>query len=166
MLIVVKQLSVWFMWVFLQKVSSLSMWSAANFSFTSKSCISNTAASQLMLMWNTPDCGHWYMSSSSFSFIADLPLDGFWLTLDHPDQFSLSSRWKFVFFLLVVVTELCHALYTYRPLFVQLILEHVTALKWLKVTFLTCSNQQCALSYFHINAELLRFSHCSVCGWV
>ena len=46
-----------------------------------------------------------------------------------------------VFFLMVAVTQLCHALYTYKQLFVQLILGPVTALKWLQVTFLTCSNQ-------------------------
>ena len=46
-----------------------------------------------------------------------------------------------VFFLIMAVTQLCHALYTYKQLFAQLILGPVTALKWLQMTFLTCSNE-------------------------
>ena len=42
------------------------------------------AASQFMSMQNTLDCGHWQLSSSSFSFIADLLFGSFWRLL--PDR--------------------------------------------------------------------------------
>ena len=60
-----------------------------------KKLLSNTAASQLMLMWNTLD----WTPTPVFQqlLIYCNYFFGFWLTLVHPDQCSLSSRWYFVF---------------------------------------------------------------------
>ena len=44
-------------------------------------------------------------------------------------------------FLIVAVTQLWLALYTYKHLFIWLISGPVTALKWLQMTLLTSSNQ-------------------------
>lgn len=49
----------------------------------------------------------------------------------------LTTKIACVFFLTVVVTQPCHALYTTKKLFAQLFFGPVTALKWLQVTFLT-----------------------------
>ena len=57
------------------------------------------------------------------------------VTLDILTSF-LSAAGDILCFLMVAVTQLCHALYTYKQLFVQLIFGAVTALKWLQVTFL------------------------------
>ena len=88
---------------------------------------------------NTLDCGPSRLSNSlQTGFLVFFG----WLWPVFPQQQVIVS----VFFLVLAVTQLFHALYTYKQLSVQLMLGPVTALNRLHVTLLTCSNQWCALS--------------------
>ena len=94
---VAKQLTFYLIWHkhinILQKVFSSSRWSAANLSWSKGFLL---AQQPLSPCWCEP---HFIVVTfSSFQFIADWILGGFWLTLDHPHQFSLGSRWLFAFF--------------------------------------------------------------------
>ena len=80
---------------FSSKAFPLSVWSAANFSWALSwrrgffiACLtSSLTVTQKML-----DCGDCHLSAASDSLQTC-----FWLTLDHPDQFCLSRRWKVKF---------------------------------------------------------------------
>ena len=63
------------------------------------SCLIEQHSGTMAVIWLSCACKRTdcHLSSNSFQFIADLLFGGFWLTLDHPDQFSLSSRWSYVF---------------------------------------------------------------------
>ena len=69
-------------------------------------------------------------------------LDSWWLLVDLTilTSFMLAAGYS-LFFLIVAVTQLFHALYTYKQYLLHLILAPVTALRWLQVTFLARSNQ-------------------------
>ena len=68
-----------------RKFFSLSMWSAAKLQLSFKlqrleqGICSYMAASRTIMMQNTPKCGHWHQSSSSFDFMVDFLVVFDWL---------------------------------------------------------------------------------------